>query len=1182
MQVGFVTRSVMGNPDNDANYFAARPDIGMPNTQDFFAFSDYKAEIQAATRETQPDHYYYNFAGQGGKYVVRPNKEVLKKEKNNLKITHVGTGGYPVIIDESGVTYDFSETETTRMDLNDDNGSDPPAVRHYNFVSSWYLSSMTSADQEEQLVFEYYATTGEQQIFQNMNNNKSVSQIITSRLDGPPVTTYEGFTATPPDMHVKRKYIKRISLLRSGTLIAYVDIESVAGQRLDKTFPEDRMVQRIKTYSHVNGVDKLVKQYDFFYGYFTRTQNLYSKYRLRLDSIKEIPVTANTSYKPPYAFTYDEAYPMPDFNSAGLDHWGFYNGASNTSLVPSIEKEPGVYVGDNANREPSKNAASFTILQKIKYPTGGYTTFEYELNRIVDPQSNNNSEKDIGGLRIKRMIDYSFETKKAIAKTYAYTGNDGLSSGATIALFPKYDYVSTYTCFCSSFTDPYDTQTSNFTVSATSVFGLGSIQGSHIGYRQVTEYQNDVVTDKPLGKTVYNYKVGVIYENNDDISNGDLEKKSIYDNKDKLLYELTNTYSYTQLDYLAGLKIVVAPNQNSKTLYCKRVDGSGNVSYTRYKNTDSPTGCVQTKTYKTELGQDIYAINYQEKKLIEQTEKTYDQLSDSYLLNSLTNTYGNPDHTYPTMVTQLTSGQEKVVTTNKYAQDYTLPPGISGLDAKTLGIRFLKVQNIHGIVIEKLQYRQKQDGTNTRYVDGQITNYANGYPVSIDRLETATPLTSVTASAANTGTFVYDSHFKPLGYFKYGAANTLIEQGKDKDAPKAYVWDYNNSYPVAEATNAVASAIAYSGFETDIGYAASGWGMTGITANTTYAFTGRRSANLLTGAYISKLYITAPDGKLKLSYWSRSGAVTVLQNNANTISVAFTGAVRNGWTYYEHLLPAGTQQVKLTATSAIIDELRLFPVTAQMTTYSYDPLVGVTSQVSATNLVNYYAYDGLNRLINVKDEKGSIVKDIRYNYGPGTAVTASATTIFYNAEAEQSFTKNNCTVAEPTTLIYKVPYGKYVSSISQADADGKAQSDISTNGQAYANTNGECLFYNTEVFVWKFKDDCLPAEGLGSRVKYTVTARKYSSAISQADADAKAQQDLDNNAQAYANAHGTCSCDAEGQKMVNGACEMGTKLYDTSVLQPNGQYKCTYRYHFSDGSTSQTYTSYSSTPCPVI
>jgi len=56
---------------------------------------------------------------------------------------------------------------------------------------------------------------------------------------------------------------------------------------------------------------------------------------------------------------------------------------------------------------------------------------------------------------------------------------------------------------------------------------------------------------------------------------------------------------------------------------------------------------------------------------------------------------------------------------------------------------------------------------------------------------------------------------------------------------------------------------------------------------------------------------------------------------------------------------------------------------ALVTTYTYDPLIGVTSMTDPRGYTMYYEYDGLNRLSAVKDADGNLVSDYDYNYASG-------------------------------------------------------------------------------------------------------------------------------------------------------------------------------------------------------
>ncbi len=53
---------------------------------------------------------------------------------------------------------------------------------------------------------------------------------------------------------------------------------------------------------------------------------------------------------------------------------------------------------------------------------------------------------------------------------------------------------------------------------------------------------------------------------------------------------------------------------------------------------------------------------------------------------------------------------------------------------------------------------------------------------------------------------------------------------------------------------------------------------------------------------------------------------------------------------------------------------------AMVTTYTYDPLVGVTSITDPRGYTMTYIYDVFNRLQEVRDDKGNLITDYKYNY----------------------------------------------------------------------------------------------------------------------------------------------------------------------------------------------------------
>ena len=56
-----------------------------------------------------------------------------------------------------------------------------------------------------------------------------------------------------------------------------------------------------------------------------------------------------------------------------------------------------------------------------------------------------------------------------------------------------------------------------------------------------------------------------------------------------------------------------------------------------------------------------------------------------------------------------------------------------------------------------------------------------------------------------------------------------------------------------------------------------------------------------------------------------------------------------------------------------------FP-TAQVTTYTYNPLIGITSITDPRGEILYYEYDEFNRLKLIKNSEGHLLTEQEYNY----------------------------------------------------------------------------------------------------------------------------------------------------------------------------------------------------------
>jgi len=60
-----------------------------------------------------------------------------------------------------------------------------------------------------------------------------------------------------------------------------------------------------------------------------------------------------------------------------------------------------------------------------------------------------------------------------------------------------------------------------------------------------------------------------------------------------------------------------------------------------------------------------------------------------------------------------------------------------------------------------------------------------------------------------------------------------------------------------------------------------------------------------------------------------------------------------------------------------VDDLRLHPFDADMTSYTYEPLFGVSSVTDAKNNINYFEYDAMGRQTIVRDWEGNILSQTK-------------------------------------------------------------------------------------------------------------------------------------------------------------------------------------------------------------
>ncbi len=224
------------------------------------------------------------------------------------------------------------------------------------------------------------------------------------------------------------------------------------------------------------------------------------------------------------------------------------------------------------------------------------------------------------------------------------------------------------------------------------------------------------------------------------------------------------------------------------------------------------------------------------------------------------------------------------------------------------------------------------------------------------------------------------------GYFK-GQLHQYTELDKKSTV---VLWGYNNQYPIAKIVNTgkllntfqpggsgpstyFNSGVAYTSFETRD---TCNWLYGNNIVTDTSTISGKKAYNLGAGN-ITKVNATVA-GNYILAYWYKTGAV--VNATGGTIGAEVIKNQLGPWIYAEREVN-NVSGVLTISGSGNIDELRFYPKDAQMTTFLYEPLIGLSSTIDANGRPQYYEYDDSQRLKQIRDHKGNIIKAYKYIIG---------------------------------------------------------------------------------------------------------------------------------------------------------------------------------------------------------
>ncbi|MBV6645969.1 MAG: hypothetical protein KI790_10995 [Cyclobacteriaceae bacterium] len=883
----------------------------------------------------------------------------------------------------------------------------PGSLHNRKYISSWFLTAIVSASREDSISFSYVPETTLRlsnpvesyniNFAGNTKISKSIHVIETqrlSRIDWP--NGYVLFSSGGNRLDIKPSYV------------AWYDTQECVDNLPDPSVNSNtKLLDKIGVY---NSTGLLIKEVDFN-TYYEESPGIgslpssdqWAYRRLFLNSVQEKYRNSNGNYsqKPPYTFEYNQT-DLPSKLSAEQDIWGYYNANQSRTLIPqlyfypsdpmdpqkasmfsALPRRTGTYVGTEniisgagnisneddmflnrsalvtGDRGSDALAAKAGVLEKIQYPTGGHVMFDYELNTFRSSKYEDfdgSLDIDGAGLRIKE-ITSTAEGSEPIIKRYFYDDN-GASSGKILSL-PEYVYftprATEYTISCNNLTVHDIESLGQF--QSTPINGIEVSQGSYVVYGKVTE---EVVG---RGKTVSEYDIPVYLgiENAPayTTTSQDFEYDRHCGNNE---FQAEGGYPYPpnpSIDWTRGFLLnqtVLDENGNkiSETVNTYGVSDIQTVSRGFFYRHDHPayvTHPTPLHYRRPHYGPLIYKTGW---KYLVSSERSMHSPETNSIHSVIT------DYTYDNLQISSESYDDNEglshVTTFKYPISSGLPITVPQemVNRNLISIPVSQGYARDGVLIEEI---------NNHFVFDGISN-----TIQLDHSE----------------------HFKrgealPDVLYKYDTDGNVVSYETQGNISTSMLRGYHNQYVIASVENAEPDEIAYTSFED--GLDPGNWSVSPGVNYVGDPYTGKYS---MTNGWVNTDNL--PLGDYELSYWKKGNPVVTLSGQDPGVTSTTEEALSSGWTKvvmnFKLINNTNLVQLQSFSNNEIVDELRLYPQDALMTSNSYEPAVGMLSTTDPKGITQKFEYK-LGQLSTVRDQEDYIIQSTRLKYADSYVTTNS-------------------------------------------------------------------------------------------------------------------------------------------------------------------------------------------------
>lgn len=392
-------------------------------------------------------------------------------------------------------------------------------------------------------------------------------------------------------------------------------------------------------------------------------------------------------------------------------------------------------------------------------------------------------ERFVGGLRLKKMQDFSSSGALARTKQFDYTMEDGVTSSGSLGVRPQYSYLIKYGAILDQ--PPYSgltpiLETDQYIVrNSSSILELPLINGSPVVYKRVTETTTD--GNLFIGKTVKHFTsyedYPIQYQHTPPFvpldfakdNYGKLLKEQVYDSNNELVKETVNDYRLLQDIYTSNS----ARKENFRSIVISPVIFSHPSATSQDPNNPPVGNDVWISTARPVIYHKMLSFYPRFPSISKLAKSTTKFFSNEVLgLTTVTNYLYNETYNKVTSINSMASDGQTSKIDFKYTFDYPSETVSSGMLQK----------NMFDI---KLEERSTKGGSQTLRKEWKYGLWENSY-------------FRLNKEAILYGTSSSENKIQFLGY-----DTGLPKEVKVNSGPSiVYLWGYGGQYPIAKIENA--------------------------------------------------------------------------------------------------------------------------------------------------------------------------------------------------------------------------------------------------------------------------------------------------------------------------------------------------------------------------------------------